>query len=111
MSTDAFGGTVDAQALRPLLDEVARLQGELGAARAELQHLKFAVLHDLRAPLRHIRAFAQIIEEDHGAQLDAAVSGHLTTIHEAAVKAMQLLDDLSAAKQAVKPPPLPSSRA
>ncbi len=111
MSADASGGAVDAQNLLPLQDEVARLQGELGAARAELQHLKFAVLHDLRAPLRHIRAFAQIIEEDHGAQLESAVSGHLTSIQAAAAKAMQLLDELSAANQTAKPSPLPSSPA
>lgn len=75
--------------------EIARLRGELAAAKAGLEKFNFTLLHDLRAPLRHIRAFTQIIEEDHGAALDAAVLAHLKIIHDAAATAMRLLDGLA----------------
>lgn len=79
-----------------LRHEVAQLAGELAAARAQMAHLRFMVSHELRAPLRHIGAFVQVIEEDHGETLDAAVRGHLKTIQDAASKAMQVLDGLLA---------------
>ena len=75
--------------------EIARLRGELAAAKAGLEKFNSTLLHDLRAPLRHIRAFAQIIEEDHGAELDAPVLAHLKIIHDAAATAMSLLDGLA----------------
>ncbi len=77
-----------------LRQQVARLTGELEAARAQIEHLSFTVSHELRAPLRHIGAFAQVIEEDHGDTLDAAVRGHLKTIQDAAAKMTRLLDEL-----------------
>lgn len=76
------------------LQDLQALQIELVATRSQLETLRFAVAHDLRAPLRHIRAFAQVIEEDHAATLVAPVRGHLKTIQESATKAMQMLDEL-----------------
>jgi light-regulated signal transduction histidine kinase (bacteriophytochrome) len=79
-----------------LQDEIHRLANELSQVKSELQRMSFTVMHDLRAPLRHIGAFAKIIEEDHGPQLDAAVLGHLKIIKDAAEKAMRMMDELSA---------------
>lgn len=67
--------------------ELDRLTQELAQVRAEFQDFVYTVSHDLRAPLRHINAFAQVIEEDlPDAPTD--ILGHLATIREAA----QLLD-------------------
>ena len=41
-----------------------RLQRELAQARAELEDFTYSVSHDLRASLRHVTAYVQIIEED-----------------------------------------------
>ena len=73
---------------------VEALQQELAEAKADLERLRFHVSHDLRAPLRHIRAYVQVIEEDHAPGLEPAVLAHLKTIQQSADKAMELLDAL-----------------
>ena len=72
----------------------AQLQRQLDAARAELQDLTYTVSHDLRAPLRHINAYAQIIQED-WPDLPADVAGHLATIRQSAQLLTQQLDGLT----------------
>ena len=78
-----------------LQNDNRQLMEELASARTDLQQLRFTVFHDLRAPLRHIGAFAKILEEDHATQLEGDASAHLKVIQDAAVKAMTILDGLS----------------
>ncbi|MDR3371406.1 ATP-binding protein [Rhodoferax sp.] len=73
---------------------LAQLQRELDAARAELQDFTSTVSHDLRAPLRHITSFAQVIAEDWPDMPDE-VAGHLGTIREAAQLLSRQLDGLT----------------
>lgn len=73
---------------------LAQLQHQLHLARAELQDLTYTVSHDLRAPLRHINAYAQIIQED-WPDMPADVAGHLTTIRQSAQLLTQQLDGLT----------------
>ena len=75
--------------------QLARLQCELDAVRQELQEFTYAVSHDLRAPLRHIKAFAQIIQEDLP-DLPADLAGHLATIGQSAQLLTLQLDGLTA---------------
>jgi signal transduction histidine kinase len=73
---------------------LAQLQRELDAAREELQDFTSSVSHDLRAPLRHIVSFAQVIAEDWPA-MPADVAGHLATIRESAELLSRQLDGLT----------------
>ncbi len=74
--------------------EVERLHQALAQERAEFQEFVYAVSHDLRAPLRHINAFAKIIEED-WPDKPVEVERHLTTIRQSAQLLAQQLDGLA----------------
>lgn len=74
--------------------ELERVTRALAQVRAEFQDFVHSVSHDLRAPLRHIHAFAKIIEED----LDHPppdILGHLATIRQSAQLLTQQLDGLT----------------
>ena len=75
---------------------IAALQAELTALRADMQHFTYAVSHDLRAPLRHILSYAQLVQEDAGPLLSAEVQEFLATITDSARHMGVLLDGLSA---------------
>ncbi|HWI17256.1 MAG TPA: ATP-binding protein [Vicinamibacterales bacterium] len=72
---------------------------ELRAANRELEAFSYSVSHDLRAPLRAIVGFVQILEEDHSATLDSTARHHLDRVKLNARKMGQLIDDLLAFSQ------------
>ena len=76
------------------MSDAAELQRQLDAARAELQAFVYTVSHDLRAPLRHINAYAQVIEED-WPDAPAEMRSHLATIRSAAGLLSRQLDGLT----------------
>lgn len=80
--------------LEPLRQENTRLQQALAQARLELEDFTYSVSHDLRASLRHVTAYLQIIDEDAGDLLDAANHVHLQTAGEAARHMGRLMDAL-----------------
>ena len=75
---------------------ITALEAELAAVRAEMQNFTFAVSHDLRAPLRHIASYAQLVQEDAGPQLSVEVQEFLTTITDSARHMGVMLDGLLA---------------
>lgn len=80
-------------------ERIAALQAELVTQRAEMQALMATVSHDLRAPLRHIVSYAQLVQEDAGPLLNAEVQGFLATMTESARHMGRLLDGLGALAQ------------
>jgi PAS domain S-box-containing protein len=67
---------------------------QLEASNRELEAFCYSVSHDLRAPLRSIDAFSQLVREDYGAKLDAQGHQYLNTVAEASRQMARLIDDL-----------------
>jgi len=73
---------------------VAERTAALSLANKELEAFSYSVSHDLRAPLRAVNGFSEILLNDHGPSLPAPVRRHLQSIHESACHMGELIDDL-----------------
>jgi PAS domain S-box-containing protein len=82
------------QALAGQKAELARTNVELTAANKELEAFTYSVSHDLRAPLRHISGFSQILEEEFGPRMDTTAQQSLRYIQQGVQEMGQLIDDL-----------------
>jgi PAS domain S-box-containing protein len=74
---------------------VAERGAALRAANAELETLLYSISHDLRAPVRHLGGFAQVLVDDCGPGLDPAVRHYAERIREGASRMASLMDDLA----------------
>ena len=73
---------------------VAERTEELLAANRELEAFTYTVSHDLRAPLRAINGFSNLLSESNAENLDERGRRYLHTIAEATRRMGQLIDDL-----------------
>jgi signal transduction histidine kinase len=69
---------------------------ELTQANQEAEAFSYSVSHDLRAPLRHISGFVDLLRRGSHDRLDEKGQRHLDTIARAARNMGQLIDDLLA---------------
>ena len=77
---------------RRVADRTAQLQ----SANKELEGFSYSVSHDLRAPLRAVVGFSQMLLEDHAAQLDEEGRRKLGVIQDEAQRMGVLIDELLA---------------
>lgn len=77
-----------------LEQRVVKRTEELAHANKELEAFTYSVSHDLRAPLRHINGFAQMLEQDYSPAIPAEAQRLLARIRVGARNMGQLVDDL-----------------
>ena len=88
------------ESIRRMNDELeARVDertSELAAANDELEAFSYSVSHDLRAPLRTMDGYAEIVQSDFGDQLPEEARRCVRVIREGAQRMGALIDDLLA---------------
>jgi len=83
-------GRLNAELEQRVLERTA----ELEAANSELESFAYSVSHDLRAPLRALDGFSQILLDDYGARLDDEGRSYLERIRAADQRMGALIDAL-----------------
>jgi PAS domain S-box-containing protein len=79
---------------RKMEDAVRESERRVRAINKELEAFAYSVSHDLRAPLRSIDGFSQILLEDYSDVLDEPGKDYLTRVRTSSQKMGQLIDDL-----------------
>jgi light-regulated signal transduction histidine kinase (bacteriophytochrome) len=78
--------------LRKQRDYLDKLVKDLEAANKELEAFSYSVSHDLRAPLRTIEGFIEMVLEDYSERLDEAGKDYLNRIRNASHNMSELID-------------------
>ena len=77
-----------------LESKVQQRTEQLEDANKELEAFSYSVSHDLRAPLRHINGFSEMLSKDTQEHLSEKGKHYLEVIAESALKMGLLIDDL-----------------
>jgi PAS domain S-box-containing protein len=98
MTRDVSARKKAEEAVRQLTEElearVAERTRQLADANRELEAFSYSISHDLRAPLRAISGFTQILLDEHQHKLDREMQRLLGIISGSAVRMGELIDDL-----------------
>lgn len=80
--------------VRVLNADLERHAAELQAVNRELETFSYSVAHDLRAPLRVINGYSDLLERHHSQALNEDGRQLLETVRESTLRMGQLIDDL-----------------
>ncbi|SCA55842.1 putative Histidine kinase [Candidatus Terasakiella magnetica] len=77
-----------------LEERVRQRTSELETANKEMEAFTYSVSHDLRAPLRTIGGFSNILQEEYSEQLDEQAQHYIERVHLGTQKMERLINDL-----------------
>ena len=84
-------------------EEISKLNEELGhrtveleATNKELEAFAYSVSHDLRAPLRHVSGYTELLQKNISSALNEKTQRYMMTILDSAKRMGNLIDDLLA---------------
>jgi PAS domain S-box-containing protein len=84
------------QEISTLNEELGKRTFELEAINKELEAFAYSISHDLRAPLRHMAGFTELLQKNAAAVLNEKSRRYVTMILESAKRMGNLIDDLLA---------------
>jgi signal transduction histidine kinase len=82
--------------IRKLNQELGKRAAELEATNSELEAFAYSVSHDLRAPLRHMVGYSELLQRQASSLLDEKSQRFIRTILDSAKRMGNLIDDLLA---------------
>lgn len=84
------------QEIQNLNQELAKRSTELEVINKELEAFAYSVSHDLRAPLRHMAGYTELLQKKASSILDQKCSHYILMMQDAAKRMGNLIDDLLA---------------
>jgi light-regulated signal transduction histidine kinase (bacteriophytochrome) len=83
-------------AIRTLNQDLEARSRELEASNKELEAFAYSISHDLRAPLRHMAGYAELLQKHESSIVDDTGRAYMVSILDAAKRMGTLIDDLLA---------------
>ncbi len=96
IQTDVTERRIAEERVTQLYREVEAGGAQLREANRELESFAYSVSHDLRAPLRHIHGYLDMLRRATAGQLSEKAERYVQTAASASVQMGQLIDDLLA---------------
>jgi PAS domain S-box-containing protein len=84
------------QEIQSLNQELAKRSTELEAINKELEAFAYSVSHDLRAPLRHVAGYTELLQKRASSALDEKSKHYVLMMQDSAKRMGNLIDDLLA---------------
>jgi PAS domain S-box-containing protein len=96
LSRDVTARREAAERIKKLNEELSQRADLLEVANKELESFSYSVSHDLRAPLRHIHGFVEMLQKSPAIQGDATAQRQMGIIARSSKQMGMLIDDLLA---------------
>jgi PAS domain S-box-containing protein len=82
--------------IQGLNQELAKRSADLESINKELEAFAYSISHDLRAPLRHMAGYTELLQKKASSVVDEKSNGYMAMILESAKRMGNLIDDLLA---------------